>query len=76
MQATDKAALGLVLMAAVIALVPFKQVMLLAFLEYFTRQMPLRKNSSDKLIRRVREWWSRIPAASVQLIKPDDKKRK
>nr|GME05150.1 uncharacterized protein LOC109159604 isoform X1 [Ipomoea batatas] len=75
-QATDKAALGLVLMAAVIALVPFKQVMLLAFLEYFTRQMPLRKNSSDKLIRRVREWWSRIPAASVQLIKPDDKKRK
>ncbi|XP_059656183.1 uncharacterized protein LOC132303113 [Cornus florida] len=75
-QATDKLALLLVLMAVLLALVPLKYLILLIFLEAFTREMPLRKESSDRWLRRVREWWIRIPAAPVQLIKPDDKKRK
>ncbi|CAH9147166.1 unnamed protein product [Cuscuta epithymum] len=75
-QATDKAVLLLLFLAVVIAFAPLKQVMLISFLEHFTRQMPLRRNSSEKFIRRIREWWSRIPAAPVQLIKLDDKKRK
>ncbi|KAL6567912.1 hypothetical protein OROGR_001580 [Orobanche gracilis] len=75
-QATEKLALFLVLMATALALVPMKYLILVGFLECFTRNMPLRKESSERAVRRVREWWIRIPAAPVQLIKPDDKKRK
>ncbi|KAK2995781.1 hypothetical protein RJ640_013507 [Escallonia rubra] len=74
-QATDFIALLLVFMAVIFALVPLNYITLLLFLEAFTREMPLRKATSDRWLRRVREWWFRIPAAPVQLIKPDDKKR-
>ncbi|CAL5439126.1 unnamed protein product [Camellia sinensis] len=47
----------------------------IAFLLVFV-EMPLRKASSDRWLRRIREWWVRIPAAPVLLIKADDKKRK
>ncbi|CAL0320661.1 unnamed protein product [Lupinus luteus] len=76
-QATEKVAQLLVLLAAVLAFVPPKYIFLVVFVECYTREMPLRKESSDRWIRRIREWWIRIPAAPVQLIKPDDcKKRK
>lgn len=75
-QATDRVALLLVFMAAVFAFVPTRYLFLLIFVESFTREMPLRKNSSDRWLRRVREWWVRIPAAPVQLIKPDDTKKR
>ncbi|CAK7323793.1 unnamed protein product [Dovyalis caffra] len=75
-QATERVALLLVFIAAVLAFVPFEHLILLAFLEAFTREMPYRKESSDRWLRRLREWWIRIPAAPVQLIKQDDKKRK
>ena len=67
----------LVFMAAVFVLVPLRYIFLLVFVEAFTREMPYRKENSDKWMRRLREWWIRIPAAPVQLIKPvDDKKKK
>ncbi|KAK6931783.1 Protein of unknown function DUF639, partial [Dillenia turbinata] len=75
-QAADKVALLLVVMAAVFAFLPFRYLALLIFLEGFTRQMPLRKDSSNRWLRRIREWWIRIPAAPVHLIKPDVRKRK
>lgn len=75
-QATDKVALFLISMAVVFAFLPFRYLLLLVFVEAFTREMPLRKASSDRWLRRVREWWVKIPAAPVQLIKLDDKKRK
>lgn len=75
-QATDRVALLLVVLAAVFAFVPLRYIITLVFLEAFTREMRYRKESSDKLVRRVREWWIRIPAAPVQLIKPDDNKKK
>ncbi|XP_016447880.1 uncharacterized protein LOC107772939 isoform X1 [Nicotiana tabacum] len=73
-QATDRTALVLVIMALAFAFVPLKHLILFAFLESFTTNMPLRKISSERDLRRIREWWIRIPAAPVQLIKPDDKK--
>lgn len=76
LQATDKVALTLVVMAAVLIFTPLKYLIILVFLEAYTRQMPLRKDSNDKWERRVREWWFRIPAAPVQLIKSEDKKKK
>lgn len=75
-QETDRVALLLVVLAAVFAFVPLRYIATLVFLEAFTREMPYRKESSDKLVRRVREWWFRIPAAPVQLIKPVDNKKK
>lgn len=75
-QATERVALLLVFLAAVFAFVPPKYIFLVVFLESYTREMPYRKESSDRWIRRVREWWVRIPAAPVQLIKPDDSKKR
>ncbi|PON87750.1 hypothetical protein TorRG33x02_164450 [Trema orientale] len=75
-RATDCVVLLLVFLAAVFAFVPFRYIVMLIFLEAFTREMPYRKESSDKLVRRVREWWVRIPAAPVQLIKPESEKKK
>ncbi|KAK2635149.1 hypothetical protein Ddye_029941 [Dipteronia dyeriana] len=74
--ATDKVALLLVFLAAVIVFVPLRVTILIVYLEAYTRELPYRKESSDKLLRRVREWWIKIPAAPVQLIKADDKKKK
>ncbi|OMO62315.1 hypothetical protein COLO4_33140 [Corchorus olitorius] len=75
-QATDRVALLLVFMAVVVAFVPFRYLVLLVFLEAFTRELPYRRESSDRWLRRLREWWFRVPAAPVQLIRADDKKKK
>ncbi|EYU20961.1 hypothetical protein MIMGU_mgv11b020385mg [Erythranthe guttata] len=75
-QATVKLSIVLVLTGTVIAVLPLKYLMLLVFVESFTMNMPLRKESSERGLRRIREWWVRIPAAPVELVKPDDKKRK
>ncbi|KAK2459042.1 heat-inducible transcription repressor [Trifolium repens] len=76
-QATERVALFLVFIAAVFAFVPPKYIFLVIFIECYTREMPCRKESSKRWIRRVREWWIRIPAAPVELVKPDEcKKRK
>lgn len=75
-QATDKVVVLLVVLAGLFAFLPFRYIPLLVFIEYYTRDMPYRKESSDKLVRRVREWWVRIPAAPVQLVKPQSSKKK
>lgn len=74
-QTTNKVAATLVGSSLIFALVPFKHLFMLALLEVYTREMPLRKESSEKLIRRIREWWVRIPAAPVLLIKPQEHKK-
>lgn len=64
-------------MAVLFAFVPLKYLILFVFLEAFTREMPYRRESSYRWLRRFREWWFRIPAAPVQLIRADpDKKKK
>lgn len=75
-QATDMVAVSLAVVALMIAFMPLRFLILLAFLEWFTRELPFRRESADKLLRRLREWWVRIPAAPVQLVKLEDKKRK
>ncbi|CAI0415324.1 unnamed protein product [Linum tenue] len=66
----------LILVAIMLMIIPLRHLMLLVFLETFTREMPYRKESSDRWARRLREWWIRIPAAPVQVVKVDDKKKK
>ncbi|XP_022957240.1 uncharacterized protein LOC111458683 isoform X1 [Cucurbita moschata] len=75
-QETDMVAIVLVFAAFVFAFMPFKYIIMLALVEAYTREMPYRKETSYKWIRRGREWWIRIPAAPVQLVKHDDKKKK
>ncbi|OAY65842.1 hypothetical protein ACMD2_11219 [Ananas comosus] len=76
-QATDRAILALVFMALGIALLPTRLVLLLLFLELFTRNSPPRRPSTERWTRRMREWWFSIPAAPVVLEseKEDKKKR-
>ncbi|KAL5719355.1 hypothetical protein ACHQM5_012145 [Ranunculus cassubicifolius] len=74
-QATDKVVVGLLVLSAVFAVVPLKVIVALAALEAYTREMPLRKDCSDKWARRLREWWIRIPAAPVVLMKHGDNKK-
>ncbi|MED6119602.1 hypothetical protein PIB30_013239 [Stylosanthes scabra] len=74
--ATEKVAILMVFIAVVFAFVPPKYIFLVAFVESYTRAMPLRRESSARLIRRLKEWWVRIPAAPVQLIKPEESKKR
>ncbi|KAJ4973806.1 hypothetical protein NE237_006980 [Protea cynaroides] len=75
-QATDKVVMLLIIMAAAFAFVRLHYLMMLVFLEVYTREMPLRKDCNDKWLRRLREWWFRIPAAPVQLMKVEDERKR
>lgn len=64
-------------MAVVLVFVPSKYLILLSFLEAFTRYSPPRKASTERWERRLREWWFSIPAAPVSLeVEKEDKKRR
>ncbi|KAK8945505.1 hypothetical protein KSP40_PGU009479 [Platanthera guangdongensis] len=69
-QSTNKVAYSLLAVAVIFTFVPLRHLVMIVLLEFYTREMPPRKESSEKLIRRLREWWVRIPAAPVQLIRP------
>jgi len=75
-QASERAALVLILLAIIVACLPLKIGVLVVFLEIFTRQMPLRRPSTERMTRRLREWWFSIPAAPVVLEKPKEEKKK
>ncbi|GAV90336.1 DUF639 domain-containing protein [Cephalotus follicularis] len=76
-QATERSAVGLLIMAVILAFVPSKYILLVTFMEVFTRYSPQRKASTERWIRRLREWWFSIPAAPVVLEREnEDKKRK
>lgn len=75
-EATYRVAIFLLLIAAFFMLVPFRYIILFVLLEPYTREMPLRRESSYRWLRRLREWWFGIPAAPVQLIKNEDSKKK
>ncbi|TKY44718.1 hypothetical protein E2542_SST30996 [Spatholobus suberectus] len=76
-QATEKLAFGLLSTASILAFLPIKYVVLLLFLEIFTRYSPPRKASTERWMRRLKEWWFSIPAAPVALERDkEEKKRK
>lgn len=76
-QASEKFAIGLCCLALIMVFLPSKYIILLVFLELFTRYSPLRKVSTERWMRRLREWWVSIPAAPVYIEREKDyKKRK
>ncbi|KAF8748281.1 hypothetical protein HU200_013028 [Digitaria exilis] len=74
-QATDRAILALVLMGLSLAIVPTRVLMLLMFLEVCTNNSPLRRASTERWTRRLREWWFSIPAAPVVVEKEREDKK-
>ncbi|KAL8111076.1 hypothetical protein AgCh_026719 [Apium graveolens] len=76
-QASEKLAVSLLVTALVLFFVPFKYIMLLAFVGLFTMYSPPRRAHTERWMRRLREWWFSIPAAPVLLDRgKEDKKRK
>ncbi|KAK0587343.1 hypothetical protein LWI29_021273 [Acer saccharum] len=76
-QASEKFAVTLLLMALILAFVPVKYIVLLTFVETFTRYSPPRKASTERWMRRMREWWFSVPAAPVIIEREkEDKKKK
>ncbi|PWA96781.1 hypothetical protein CTI12_AA033400 [Artemisia annua] len=76
-QASNRFVAALVALALFVAITPFKYVVLLTFLEEFTKYSPMRRAETERLMRRLREWWFSIPAAPVILeITQEDKKKK
>lgn len=63
--------------ALILAFLPSKFIVLLVFLDTFTRYSPPRKAITERWMRRLREWWFSIPAAPVALEREkEEKKRK
>ncbi|XP_024992122.1 uncharacterized protein LOC112525999 isoform X4 [Cynara cardunculus var. scolymus] len=76
-QASDRFAVALGMSAVFVAFVPIRFVVLLVFLEEFTKYSPMRRSSTERWNRRLREWWFSIPAAPIVLEKlKEDKKKK
>uniref|UniRef100_A0A1D1Z6J6 Methionyl-tRNA formyltransferase n=1 Tax=Anthurium amnicola TaxID=1678845 RepID=A0A1D1Z6J6_9ARAE len=75
-QATRRVIPALLLVALVMAFLPRKCIILLVFLELFTRYSPPRRAHSEWLARRLREWWFSIPAAPVVLEKETEEKKR
>ncbi|XP_010926033.1 uncharacterized protein [Elaeis guineensis] len=75
-QATDRAIIVLVLLALAIAFLPGKLIILMIFLEAFTRNSPSRRASTERWTRRIREWWFSIPAAPVVLKRDKEQKKR
>ncbi|CAL9221337.1 unnamed protein product [Arabidopsis halleri] len=66
-QASQKFAIAIVVAATMMAFVPGRYLLSVVFVELFTRYSPPRRASTERLIRRLREWWFSIPAAPVVL---------
>ncbi|QCD92181.1 hypothetical protein DEO72_LG5g242 [Vigna unguiculata] len=75
-QATEKLAFCLLSAGLILAFVPYKYIVMLLFLETFTRYSPLRKTSTERLTRRLKEWWCSVPAAPVTIERDKEEKKK
>lgn len=71
MQATDELILGHLAMAMALAFLPFRLIVFLLIADLFTRNLEFRREHTAKVIRRLTEWWHRIPAAPVRFVEED-----
>ncbi|KAL6518193.1 hypothetical protein OROMI_033894 [Orobanche minor] len=75
-QATDRFIVALLVVALPVAFVPVRCIVLVGFLEIFTRYSPLRRANTERWMRRLRDWWFSIPAAPVILERISDDRKK
>lgn len=74
MQATDELILAHVGLAILLACLPFRIVVLVVLLEFFTRSLEFRREQTERIMRRFREWWHRIPVVPVRFMEEDNTK--
>ncbi|KAL2624328.1 hypothetical protein R1flu_008573 [Riccia fluitans] len=70
-QMTDHVIAALVFTALFLALLPARMIILIFFLDYFTRNSVFRKETTERWFRRFREWWYSVPAVNVRFSKPE-----
>ncbi|KAG9157693.1 hypothetical protein Leryth_022906 [Lithospermum erythrorhizon] len=75
-QATEKCAIVLIATALLLAFLPGKYIVLVVFLEIFTKYSPLRRADTERTTRRLKEWWFSVPAAPVLLERSKEDKKK
>ncbi|KAI3802302.1 hypothetical protein L1987_30432 [Smallanthus sonchifolius] len=75
-QASDRFAIALVIIGVFVAVVPMRYVILVVLLEELTKYSPMRRSSTERWNRRLREWWFSIPAAPIVLEKVNEEKKK
>lgn len=75
-QATDQVVIVLVILAFCLAILPLKLMVMMFFWEAFTRQTRFRQDSTERIFRRVREWWYSVPVVPVRLLKVEEEKKK
>ncbi|KAI3675890.1 hypothetical protein L1987_85486 [Smallanthus sonchifolius] len=75
-QASNRFAAALVAFALFMTIIPFRYVLLLTFLEEFTKYSPMRRAETERMMRRMKEWWFIIPAAPVVLERAQEDKKK
>ncbi|KAM2076621.1 hypothetical protein ACFX1T_039336 [Malus domestica] len=75
-QASERFAIALLVMALALAFMPVKYIVLYIFFETFTCYSPMRRSSTERWMRRLREWWFSIPAAPVILEREKEEKKK
>ncbi|KAG6544583.1 hypothetical protein Mapa_014005 [Marchantia paleacea] len=70
-QMTNHVIAGLVITAFCLTILPMRMIILLLFLDFFTRNSVVRKETTERWMRRFREWWYSVPAVHVRFIKPE-----
>ncbi|KAK1417663.1 hypothetical protein QVD17_26795 [Tagetes erecta] len=75
-QASNRCAAALVALALFMAIIPFRYVLLLTFVEEFTKYSPMRRAQTERVMRRLRDWWFSIPAVQLVLEKAQEDKKK
>ncbi|KAJ7538678.1 hypothetical protein O6H91_11G058700 [Diphasiastrum complanatum] len=69
-EATDQAIWIISGLAVGLAWIPFRIIFLVLFLDFFTRQHNLRRESTERFIQRLREWWHSIPVVPIRFAEP------
>ncbi|KAL3690742.1 hypothetical protein R1sor_004393 [Riccia sorocarpa] len=67
---------ALVFTALFLALLPTRIIILIVFLDSFTRNSAFRKETTERWLRRFREWWHSVPAVHVRFSKPEEEVRR
>ncbi|BBN12480.1 hypothetical protein MPTK1_5g20450 [Marchantia polymorpha subsp. ruderalis] len=74
-QMTNHVIAGLVITAFCLTILPLRMIILLLFLDFFTRNSVVRKETTERWLRRFREWWYSVPAVHVRFIKPEGERQ-
>lgn len=73
---TDQVIAVVIFLAFCLAIIPFKLLVLVVLWETFTRHTQIREESTERIFRRAREWWYRVPVVPVHLLKVATEKKR